>query len=84
MLIFNNLWDGICEGEIVEKLDDHIITTPKQPTIDKNIAIWKRKDKNAYVHTDAIVCEEVIWHITSAKISHYTLNKLKDLFETHP
>ena len=34
------MWDNICQGE-----GD---VAPKEPKIDKELAIWKNKDKKAY------------------------------------
>ena len=50
-LIFNDLWDGICEGE-----ND---SEPAHPTGDKELAIWKNKDKKAYALIATSVSEEV-------------------------
>jgi hypothetical protein len=40
-LIFNDLWDGICEGENDSR--------PTIPTTDKELSIWNNKDKKSYV-----------------------------------
>ena len=39
-LIFNDLWDGICEGE-----GD---VAHEEPKINKEFSIWKNIDRNAY------------------------------------
>ena len=41
MLIFNDMCDAIYEGEIVEGVDGARLTTPKKPTTNKELAIWK-------------------------------------------
>jgi hypothetical protein len=74
-LIFNDLWDGICEGE-----DD---SGPTKPTTDKELAIWKNKDKKAYSLIVARVSKEASCHIISIKDSYGALKKLKDLYDSH-
>ena len=39
-LIFNGMWVGVCEGKKGNELD--------QPDEEKQLAIWKSKDKRAY------------------------------------
>jgi SH3-like domain-containing protein len=72
-LIFNDLWDGICDGD----------TSPIKPTVDKELAIWMNKDKKAYALIVASVSEEVSHHIKSIKDSWGALKKLKDLYDSH-
>jgi hypothetical protein len=72
-LIFNDLWDGICDGD----------TSPTKPTIDKELAIWMNKDKKAYALIVASVSEEVSHHIKSIKYSWGALKKLKYLYDSH-
>jgi hypothetical protein len=74
-LIFNNLWDGICEGEVDGR--------PIIPTTNKELAIWKNKDKKAYALIVVMVSEEVSHHIISTKDSYGALKKLKDLYDSH-
>jgi hypothetical protein len=38
ILIFNDLWDVICDGE----------TSFTKPIVDKELAIWTNKDKKTY------------------------------------
>ena len=74
-LIFNDLWEEVCEGKDDKDLE--------QRTYDKQLAIWKGKDKKAYALTSAFVTEEVTQHILSSTTTFTTLKKLKDLYESH-
>jgi hypothetical protein len=74
-IIFNNLWDGICEGQNGSRLT--ISTTHKE------IFIWNNKYKKAYFIISKMVSEEVSCHIISIKDSYGALNKLKDLYDSH-
>ena len=74
-LIFNHLWHGICEGENQSE------TT--QPTRDKEVAIWKNKDKKQHALIVASISEEVSYHLVSIKDSYGALNKLKDIYDSH-
>ena len=65
-LIFNDLWEEVCEGK-----DDK---DPEQPTYEKQLAIWKSKDKNAYALISASVTEEVSRHIL---YSIYNVKEIK-------
>ena len=47
-LIFNDLLDDICEGQVINGAIDATITTPKQPRADKELPIWKGRDKDIY------------------------------------
>jgi hypothetical protein len=58
-LIFNDLWDDICDGD----------TKPTKPTTDKELSIWMNKDKKAYALIVSSVSEEVSHHIRSIKYS---------------
>jgi len=58
-IIFNDIWDGISNGD----------TSPTKPMEDKELAIWKNKDKKAYALIVASVSEEVSHHIISMKYS---------------
>ena len=56
---------------------------PKEPTADKELAIWKNKDKKPYALITAIVSEDVSQHIISMKKSYDALKKLRDLYDSH-
>ena len=58
-MIFNDLWDEICEGE-----DE---SGPTKSIVDKDLTIWKKKDKKAYSLIVAMVGEEVRCHTISIK-----------------
>jgi hypothetical protein len=72
-LIFNAIWDGICDGD----------TLPTKPIIDKELSIWMNKNKKAYASIVSFVSEEVIHHIGSIKDSWGALKKLKDIYDSH-
>ena len=74
-LIFNDLWEEVCEGK--ENKD------PEQPTDDKQLAIWKSKDKKAYALIFASVTEEVSRHILSNTTTFIALKKLKYFYDSH-
>lgn len=75
MLIFNDLWDEVCEGQ-----ND---SEPIQPIGDKELALWKNKYKKAYALIATSVGEGVSRHIISMKDSYGALKKLKDLYDSH-
>ena len=64
-LIFNDMWDGICENENFgdNKYGDAIDEVGKSalipPTNTKELALWKIKDKKVYALIIASVSEEV-------------------------
>ena len=84
-LIFNDMWDGICENKNLEhKKDGDAIyevdkSAPVPPTNTKELALWKIKDKKAYSLIIASVTEEVSRHLVSSKSAWEALKKLKDL-----
>ena len=46
--IYNDLWDGICEGTTIEtEVGGPITKDPGPPESEKEKAIWKTKDKKA-------------------------------------
>jgi hypothetical protein len=57
-LIFNDLWEEICEGK-----DDN---DPEKPTDARQLVIWKSKDKKTHALISVPVTEEVSKHILSA------------------
>jgi hypothetical protein len=75
ILIFNYLWYDICEGENDEELG--------QPIGDKELAIWKSKDKKAFALIATFASEYVSMHIISCKTICVVLKKLKDLYDSH-
>jgi hypothetical protein len=74
-LIFNDLWEEICEGK-----DDNEL---EQPTDSRQLAIWKSKDKKAHALISASVTKEVSRHILSSTTTFKALKKLKDLYDSH-
>ena len=67
-LVFNNLWDGVCEGENG--------TTPTRLMEDKEIAIWNHKGKKTYALIYSSISEEVSHHIISITDYYGVLKKL--------
>ena len=63
--IFNNLWDGICEGDNGGE--------PTEPTTNEYIAMCKGEDKKSYAFIVATISEEVSHHIMSITYSYYVL-----------
>jgi hypothetical protein len=94
-LIFNNLWNGICEATTVnEEVVESTATKdeseakskssrPTIPTSNKERAIWKDKDKKAYAVIFATISEEVRRHIAAINDFYSTLKRLNDLYDTH-
>ena len=83
-LIYNNLWDGICEGKTIQRESDVGITTnPKPPTSEKELDIWKSKDKKSLAIINATISEEVSQHIFPAKSCFEALKTLKYLYDSH-
>jgi hypothetical protein len=72
-LIFDDLWDGICDKDI----------SPIKPIVDKELAIWTDKDKITYALIVVFVSEEVSWHMRSITYSWGDLKKLKYLYNSH-
>ena len=62
-LIFNDMWDGICENENLEdKKDGEAIdevdkSAPVPPTNTKDISLLKIKDKKACLCLDHCICK---------------------------
>jgi hypothetical protein len=73
--IFNELWDDICDGE-----ND---SDSSQPIGDKEIIVWKNKDKKEYAIIAVSISEEVSCQLVSIKDSYGALKKLKDLYDSH-
>ena len=58
--IYNDLWEVVCEGKTIQtKLYASITFDPKPPTSDKELSIWKSRDKKALVMITTIVNEEL-------------------------
>ena len=58
--IYNDLWDGICEGTTIEtEARGPITRDPGPPESEKEKAIWKTKDKKDLAVITATVSEEV-------------------------
>jgi len=91
-LIFNDLWNGICEAANEEEVEstateDESEAKPKSskpsiPRSNKERAIWKDKDQKAYALIFAATIEEVSHHIASINVSYSTLKRLNDLYDT--
>ena len=52
-------------------------------TGDKELAIWKNKDKKAYALIAKLISEEVSCHLVSIKDWYGALKKLKDVYDSH-
>ncbi len=74
-LIFNDLWKGVCDGEVD-------IET-KQPTSAKEFAIWENKNSKAYALFAALVNEDVSYHMSQFSNVFKALQKLKELYDSH-
>jgi hypothetical protein len=74
-LIFNDLWEEICEGK-----DDNDL---EQPTNARQLVIWKSKDKKEHALIFASVIEEVSKDILSGTTVFKALEKLKDIYDSH-
>ncbi len=56
---------------------------PKQPSSDKELAIWENKNNKAYALIAASVSEEVSRHIAPFSTTFKSLQKLKELYDSH-
>ena len=74
-LIFNELWKGVCVGDGDKE--------PKQPTSDKEFAIWENKNSKAYALIATSVNEEVSCYILPFSNAFEALQKLKELYDSH-
>ena len=59
-LIFNELWKGVCVGEV----DNELV----KPTSDKMFIIWENKNNKTYALIIASVNEEASHHISPFSI----------------
>ena len=74
-LIFNDLRDGVREGEGENALE--------QPDEQKQLAIWKSKDKKTFSLISTSVSEEVSRYITQSKTTYYAIEKIKEIYDSH-
>ena len=82
--IYNDLWDGICEGSTIEtEVGNPITIDPRPPESEKEKAIWRTKDKKALAVITATVSEEVSQHILPARSCFEALKILKELYDSH-
>lgn len=81
-LILNDIWDGVCDGDIA----------PTKPTNGKGLAIWNVKNKKAYALISSSAREEINHHIKSVagdawivlkKLKGIVLKKLKGMYDSH-
>ena len=88
-LIFNDMWDGICEnenledkkdGEAIDEVDKSALVPP---TNAKDLELWKSKDKKDYALIIGSIREEASRHLVSSKNAWEALKKLKDLYDSH-
>ena len=70
------MWDDVCERK-----DEN--EESEQPIDEKELVIWKGKDKKAYVLIASSITEEVSRHIISRKSAFAALKKLKDPYDSH-
>ena len=82
--VYNDLWDGICEGTTIETEAGGPITRDSgPPESEKEKAIWKTKDKKYLAVITATVSEEVSQDILPTKSCFEALKTLKDLYDSH-
>lgn len=74
-LIFNELWKEVCVGDGDKG--------SKQPTSDKEFAIWENKNNKAYALIAVAISEEVSHHISPFSTAFEALQKLKELYDSH-
>jgi hypothetical protein len=87
-MIFNDLWNGICEVVVVSaeetKSEAQMKNSrPTIPTSNKERVIWKDKDQKSYDVIVVTVSEEVSLHIVYNNESYGALKKLNDLYDFH-
>ena len=74
-LIFNELWKGVCVGDGDNE--------PVQPTSNKELVIWEKKNNKDYPLITTSVNEDVSCHILSYSTAFEALQKLKELYDSH-
>ena len=78
------MWDGVCEGKTIETYFRTTITSnPKVPTSEKELLIWKTKDKKALEIITTTVNEEVSRYILLVKSCSESLKTLKYLYDLY-
>lgn len=90
-LIFNELWNCICEATVFNEDKIELVAIEVQPkssglafhTSYKEHAIWKGKYQNVYVVIYVTVRKEVSCHIVSINVSYIVLEILNNLYDIH-
>jgi len=73
-LIYNELWQGICDGDI----------KPNKPTDAAALAKWEVNNAKALALTKYSMNDEMYVHIENATDAWYALKTFKDLFDSQP
>lgn len=73
--MFNEFWKGVYKGEAGNP--------PKNPTSDKELAIWQKQRNKAYALITTLINEEARHHIAPFTNSFEALKKLKYLYDSH-
>lgn len=73
-LIYNELWQGICDGDV----------KPNKPTDADPMAKWEIKNAKALALIKSSVNDEMYVHIENATDAWTALKTFKDLFDTQP
>eukprot|EP00253_Pinus_taeda_P022127 PITA_22127 len=73
-LIYNELWQGICDGDV----------KPNNPTNADALAKWEIKNAKALALIKSSVNDEMYVHIENATDAWTALKTFKDLFDAHP
>ena len=73
-LIYNELWQGICDGDV----------KPNKPRDGATLAKWEIKNAKALALIKSSVNDEMYVHIENATDAWSTLKIFKDLFDTQP
>eukprot|EP00253_Pinus_taeda_P005954 PITA_05954 len=73
-LIYNELWQGICDGDV----------KPNKPTDAAALAKWEIKNAKALALIKSSVNDEMYVHIENATYAWSALKTFKDLFDTQP
>ena len=71
-LIYNELWQGICDGDV----------KPNKPTDVVALAKWEVKNAKALALIKYFVNDEMYVHIENATDAWFSLKTFKDLFDT--
>eukprot|EP00253_Pinus_taeda_P034497 PITA_34497 len=73
-LIYNELWQGICDGDV----------KPNKPTDAAALGKWEVKNAKALALIKSSVNDEMYVHIENATDAWSALKNFKDLFDTQP